>query len=172
MNCLRAFPPAAPTSRLSTKRQCGPSPCGEEHFWQVLMRLAAASLPLPPPTQSTARPRQAWRADFRETHSSLPRHTFFRTQTSRVKKATQKAPAIVATTMSGISPPVCRWNRNRDAVRNLNRSAISFRLKLNASSSQQWAGGPTCSIYGSTAFERHSRNLQGQPWLLVEYCSL
>ena len=46
-NCSRAFPLAAPTSRLSSKRRCSPSPCGEEHFWQVLLRLVAASLPLP-----------------------------------------------------------------------------------------------------------------------------
>ena len=31
--------------------------------------------------------------------SALPRYTLFRTQTSRVKKATQKAPAIEAVTM-------------------------------------------------------------------------
>ncbi|HMB05899.1 MAG TPA: hypothetical protein VKP69_19470, partial [Isosphaeraceae bacterium] len=31
----------------SAKRRGGPSQCGEENFWQVLLRRIAASLPLP-----------------------------------------------------------------------------------------------------------------------------
>jgi hypothetical protein len=47
-NRFRGFQPAAPTFWRSTKRRSGPSPCGEQHFWQVLLRLNAASLSPPP----------------------------------------------------------------------------------------------------------------------------
>src|SRR5262249_41806302 len=42
------FAPVTPTSWPTTKRQCGPSRCGNNNLWQVPLRPIAASLPLPP----------------------------------------------------------------------------------------------------------------------------
>jgi hypothetical protein len=46
---LGSSSPVTPTSWPTTKRQCGRSRCGEDRFWQVPLRLIAASLPLPLP---------------------------------------------------------------------------------------------------------------------------